>query len=247
VRCGQQIVPQTAPRPVPTIIALKQADDRNETEMEKDVRAFLVQKVAEGFDNEGQIIKQAIALFVHGEAQCPSYLAFRAGGEYHERDVQPLAAGMVATLLEMQRRLESEWDQPTDCDRLDQAFDQLNRQRIIARQNLPCCSTCALAEISGQMESRIMNGEAVRGYLFYHEQDTEQAARGELFLSYGSSAERAADVVQVGQEIVQELERVGLTAAWNQKADERIAVPLTWRKRRFSDLRGGRAVLRVPK
>jgi hypothetical protein len=171
---------------------------------------------------------------VRGEAYNPLYGIFETESEYQEDEVRPSAERITAALLERQRRLEGQWDRPTDCDLLDQAFEELNRRGIIARQNLPCCKTCGLGEISAQMEAKIMNGETVRGYVFYHEQDTATAPDGELFLCYGSSGDSAEETVRVGQEIVQELARVGLTAVWTNKADDRIDVPLTWRRRRFS-------------
>jgi hypothetical protein len=236
VSCGKKILPETAPKAVPTIVALKQGDNPTETEMEKDVRAFLVHKVAEGFDDESNIIGEAVTLFVTGEPLVGVYSEFRTRATYRKKDVQRAAERIAAELLETQRRLEGQWAGPTDCDQLDRAFDELNRHGIIARQNLPCCNTCGLAEISADMEAKIRNGETVRGYVFYHQQDTEVAPHGELFLSYGSHGDSPEDTVCLGQEIVQELARVGLTAAWTNKPDERIAVPLTWRKRRFSRL-----------
>lgn len=234
VSCGKQILPATATPALPTIVALKQADDAKATAIEKDLRAFLVQKLAEGFDDEVQIMDQASALFVRGEGGTPSSLAFRTGTEYAEEEVRLLAERIIPELLDRYRRLERQWDEATDCDRLDRAFDELNRQGILAQQNLPCCNTCARVEIVNQMEAEISSGATVVGYAFYHAQDTELAPHGELFLSYGSHPESPEQTLRVGRETVQAFERAGLKAAWSNKPDDRIAVTLVWRKRRFS-------------
>src|SRR5262249_55595706 len=110
VSCGKRILPETAPQAVPTIVAPKQGDNPTEPEMEKDVRALLVHKVAEGFDDESQIIDQAVTLFVTGEPAVGIYSEFRTGAEYQEKDVRGAAERIAAELFERQRRLESQWD-----------------------------------------------------------------------------------------------------------------------------------------
>src|SRR5262245_54582023 len=126
--CGKEVLPETAPPPVPAIDALKQDGDAGQTEMEKKLRAFLCQKVAEGFDDEPAIIDHAVALFVKAEAHIPSYWDFNAESQYPEEQVRPAAERLTAELLDRHRRLETEWHGPTDCDRLDQVFEELDRQ-----------------------------------------------------------------------------------------------------------------------
>ncbi|MCI0639049.1 MAG: hypothetical protein L0Y72_20650 [Gemmataceae bacterium] len=234
VSCGKNLLPDSVPKVLSTLVALKQDSPAAASQVEKDVRAFLIQKVAEGFHDDRAIIDQAVALFVGEEAHIPSYLSFRLEPEYAKKEVSRVAKRITAELLQKYRRMESQWGGPTDCDLLDLVFEELNRHGIIARQNLPCCNTCALAEIKIQMEATILSGKVVRGFVFYHEQDTGQAPHGELFLSFGAAEDGKEETVGVGQKIVEELTRAGLKAAWNNKADERIVLLLTWRKRRFS-------------
>jgi hypothetical protein len=115
----------------------------------EEIRAFVAHKVAEGFDSGEQIIDQTLALFVSGEAYNPSYFSFSTqeeGKSYREQELRPQVERITAELLEERRRLESAWAEPTDCDKLDWAFEELNRCGIVARQNLPCCITCGKAE-----------------------------------------------------------------------------------------------------
>jgi hypothetical protein len=195
----------------------------------EEIRAFAAHKVAEGFDGGEQIIDQTLALFVSGEAYNPSYFCFSTqeeGKSYQEQELRPHVERITADLLEERRRLESEWAEPTDCDKLDWAFDELNRCGIIARQNLPCCMACARAEIG--------YGQGGMGYAFYHEQDTARAPDGGLLLAFGSPGGGEDQTVRVGARIVKELNRFGLRTEWSGSTDDRILVPLEWKKRRFS-------------
>ena len=87
---------------------------------------------------------------------------------------------------------------PTDHDRLDDAFFTLDEAGIVARQDFTCCASCGHHEIWEEI-----GAEPARGYVFFHWQDTETAARGDgLYLAYGSTSEGDEASVAVGREIV---------------------------------------------
>jgi hypothetical protein len=72
----------------------------------------------------------------------------------------------------------------------------------------------------------------VRGYAFYHEQDTESAAGGGgLYLNYGSCDEGTEAAVAIGHEIVAALKAKGLDPDWNGSLEKRIGLPLDWKRR----------------
>lgn len=48
----------------------------------------------------------------------------------------------------------------------------------MARQNFTCCQTCGLAEIDDEIEVVRAEGRPVRGYAFFHQQDTAGAVEG---------------------------------------------------------------------
>ena len=125
------------------------------------------------------------------------------------------------------------WPTTTDCDRLDAAFDELNRAGIVARQHFSCCGTCGAHEIHDEIDRAEKTGTLPRGYTFFHVQDTEHAVGGEpLYLSYGAVDRDRTASVAVGHEVVAILGRHGLAPAWNGKQAHRIALPLTWQRRR---------------
>jgi hypothetical protein len=83
---------------------------------------------------------------------------------------------------------QSRWRDETDCDRLDRAFAVLERSGIVSRQNFSCCTNCGVAEIHDEMEEARRVGVYGRGYVLYHEQDTESAvAGGGICLAYGDA------------------------------------------------------------
>ena len=76
-------------------------------------------------------------------------------------------------------------------------------------------------------------GTPPRGYTFFHVQDTEHAVGGDLlYLSYGAVNRDKTASVAVGREVVAVLGLHGLSPAWNGKHAHRIALPLTWQRRR---------------
>lgn len=199
------------------------------------IRRFIAHKIAEGFDAAERIVDHAVALFANNEAYCPSYWDFRGGDEsvHPEAAVRPHAERITAELLEERRRLEATWESPTDCERLDQAFATLERQGIVAGQNLLCCMTCARAEIAVLMGEKKKRGQRLRGCVFYHEQDTARVPNGQLLLAFGSTENDNAHTVAVGRNIVEALSQAGLQSEWKDDPNARILVRLQWRKRRF--------------
>jgi hypothetical protein len=131
-----------------------------------------------------------------------------------------------------QRTVEASWTDRTDCDRLDQAFEELESSGIVCRQDFTCCGTCGSAEIGAELDEAEERGAKVRGYAFYHQQDTEGAVEGfGLYLSYGAEEEGEAAALVIAREIVAVLQTYGLQPKWNGAWSQRIHVPLVWRRR----------------
>ena len=89
------------------------------------------------------------------------------------------------------------------------------------------------AEINLEIEEFEAYGRRARGYVFFHQQDTESAVEsGNLYLSYGASNNTADAVfLQIGQEIFDTLKAVGLNAHWDGKLEHRIGITLEWQRR----------------
>ncbi|MEU0568516.1 hypothetical protein ABZ297_24470 [Nonomuraea sp. NPDC005983] len=117
----------------------------------------------------------------------------------------------------------------TDNERLEKAFAYLNKAGIVARENFTCCQTCGVAEIGGE----VPDGVSRDGFVFYHQQDTENAVTdGELRLSYGTFTSDSDPVkaVEVGERVMAALNAQGLRTKWDGSHRSRITVRLTWQR-----------------
>jgi hypothetical protein len=187
------------------------------------IRGALCARAAEGYETDDEVVVAVIDALAgeHGERASVA-----------ER-VERLAPGV----FEAQAAMERAWHVPTDCDRLDRAFAAIGRRGIVARQHFGCCQSCGHARLQDELARE--HG-AVRGYAFFHAQDTAAAASGGgLYLSFGAvmppgtpEDDRDGAAVQVGREIVALLTAAGLPVEWDGQLETRIRVPLAWRRRR---------------
>jgi hypothetical protein len=186
------------------------------TEHDEEIRSFVADRVAEGFASEAEIVESATEHFEY---------------ETGQTGLGPEVARITAEEMGKHLRAQRLWARPTDCDRLDWAFAELDRAGIVARQNFTCCSTCGHHEIWDEIE-QTKTRRRVEGYVFYHMQDTESAfAGGGLFLAYGAVKEGEEALIAVGEKIVLALERAGLRTEWNGNGDRRIqVVGLDWKR-----------------
>ncbi len=141
--------------------------------------------------------------------------------EVSEQDAEALVERLWAARLSEQ----AGWPAETETDRLMGALAELDDAGVVARANFTCCNTCGTTEIGAEAD------ENSRGYVFFHQQDTERAAEGGgLYLAFGTFG--AGDAAAVGREVVAALEAAGLRVQWNGSPTTRILVtPLTWQVR----------------
>jgi hypothetical protein len=191
---------------------LSVADWRN------DLRRHIERQVAAGYTDEAAILTEAVDVF---DGECEPLIL--------RGEAQRVLRAALAAHWEAQQ----DWPVRTDCDRLDDAFAALERGGVVARQNFTCCGTCGSAEIGDEMEVVSAAGVTVRGYVFFHMQDTDSAVEGDgLYLNYGATEDGEDAALAVAREIVAELEAHGLRTNWTGSWDQRIAVTLDWKRRR---------------
>lgn len=66
---------------------------------------------------------------------------------------------------------------------LNRAFAALEEEGVIARQNFTCCGTCASSEIWDEID----DSREWKGYVYFHQQDTESLAEsGGTYVGFGS-------------------------------------------------------------
>ncbi|MFF7456241.1 DUF6891 domain-containing protein [Kitasatospora sp. NPDC008115] len=144
------------------------------------------------------------------------------------------AERIVAPLWRERLREQAAWPETTDVDRLEAAFDALEELGIVAAMDFTCCANCGYAEIGGEAE------EDSRGFVFFHQQDTERAADGgALMLRYGGfqvdgepTEAAVRRTAEVGREVAAALTAAGLPVEWDGSPETAIAVtPITWLNR----------------
>lgn len=186
---------------------------------EHEVRTFVAKRVAEGFDAEEDIVEDTLECF-----------------DEYDDDPQftSMVQRMTSELLAEHEQEERNWSDETDCDRLDKAFDELENEGIVARQNFTCCQTCGHAEIWEEIE-QVKQDSEVSGYVFYHMQDTDRVLEeGRLYLAYGATENADDAAIRVAQRITNALRKSGFKVDWNGSLDKRICLEqFNWRRRRF--------------
>jgi hypothetical protein len=135
------------------------------------------------------------------------------------------AEELVDRLWQARLAEEADWPAETAADRLLAAFSALDGEGIVARADFTCCNTCGTTEIGAEVDG------PARGYVFFHNQDTERAAEGGgLYLSYGTFD--GTDPVPVAETVVAALRAADLPAEWDGDVRARILVsPLEWQLR----------------
>ncbi len=184
-----------------------------------DIRGHIARDIAGGFRDRDAIIEGTTEVFADNLAE-----------DVVARVVPALYDEALAEYHEAQKA----WPAVTDCDRLDAAFDALNVRGIMARHDWWCCQTCghgAMPEESDRLAAAAPDLE-VRGYAFYHNQDTESVVDdGSLRLAYGATEPGAEPAEAIGREIVAVLREHGLAPRWDGTVATRIAVKLIWQRR----------------
>lgn len=182
-----------------------------------DLRDFIEYTLLTGFTREEELVEAAVSALA---------------GPVPEATLRPYALKFASEIAQVHRGLRARWPELTDCDRLDGAFAELSRRGLICRQHFTCCATCGSFEMQDELAAALAGGRGVRGYAFYHAQDTESAVDGYgLYLSYGAVAPGEAAALGVADEIIVALQQAGLQTRWNGKWSTRIWVDVDWKRR----------------
>jgi hypothetical protein len=126
---------------------------------------------------------------------------------------------------------EASWPNTTDCDRLDQAFEELNARGVIALHNAGYTISDGIGDVSEVLHERGRKG--IKGYCFYHGQDAQRAvAGGGLMIAFGDLDDDKTKKTQVGRLVKDVLHGAGLAVEWNGEPETRLNLPGLDLKRR---------------
>lgn len=150
------------------------------------------------------------------------------------QELRRLASRLTDSALAAHYTEQRTWNHVTDCDKLDEAFAELDRLGIVARQNYTCCQTCGHTEM-GYETGKTAVHRRVRGYVFFHQQDSKHVANSDnLYLAYGSLSGSDEEAVAVAHEVVSVLKKHGLKIEWNGRITKRIRIKdIHWQRRRL--------------
>jgi hypothetical protein len=127
---------------------------------------------------------------------------------------------------------EASWPKTTDCDRLDQAFAELNSLGVIALQNAGYEMSDGITDVSEVLHEHGRKG--IKGYCFYHGQDVERAVTGEgLSVAFCDLDDDRLKKAEIGRLVIDVLQKSGLAVEWNGDPEVRLEItPLDWKRRK---------------
>jgi hypothetical protein len=137
----------------------------------------------------------------------------------------------IAPEIAQKRAAEAEWPATTDCDRLDQVFQELGAQGICALGNAGYTMSDAHSEVSEVVASAPPGHYTA--YCFYHGQDVERAIEGDgIMIAFGALNDDTAASIAAGEAVCDRLRREGFEVAWNGSPETRIGLPkFLWQRR----------------
>lgn len=143
-----------------------------------------------------------------------------------------------AAVVAVRRAQQSHWD-PVAKTPLTRAFEALADRGIVAREHFSCCGTCASGEIFDERDDT----RTWRGYIYYHQQDTDRLIEDRsTYIGYGAFLDawtteaewnalsepqrdqRYAQIVTalMRDEVIPVLEAHGASVAWDGSLGTRI-------------------------
>jgi hypothetical protein len=154
---------------------------------------------------------------------------------YAPGDLDPTEVSTaVDAAIQAHELAKAAWPEITDCDRLNRAFERLAFEGIICLHNAGYTQSDGFDDFRESYRSHPERGR-IRGYCFYHGQDTERAVEGGgLFLAFGPADPKQEEIEGpvVGRLITTALGAEGLHSEWDGTFAKRIFIPqFIWQKR----------------
>lgn len=155
--------------------------------------------------------------------------------KYAEGDLDPSEVTVaVDAAITAHEESKATWPEVTDCDRLDRAFDALSSQGVISLHDAGYTQSDGFDDFQEAYRSH-PDRSNIRGYCFYHGQDTERAVEGGgLFLAFGpaDADQEETEGPAVGRLVIAALTAEGLQPRWDGTFGQRIFIPnFTWQRR----------------
>jgi hypothetical protein len=139
------------------------------------------------------------------------------------KEVKGFHAIHLESLLDESRT----WERPTDNEKLEAAFDDLNKHGIRSIQNYRFeASDC------GELYAEIRGDAQWSGYCFYHNQDLVRAVcHGDLMIRFSESKDNPTEEgnKRIAKEIIRTMNTHGLSPEWDGDPERTIGLTLSWK------------------
>jgi hypothetical protein len=126
------------------------------------------------------------------------------------------------------------WSKPTDFDRLDAAFTELIKQKIVCLHNAGYTKQDAIGDCEEAINELDDMGIEALGYCYYHTQDLERAidpTSRTLLLGYDSFIDDTKETLMIANTIVATLKAHHFAITWNGSIQQRIQIDnINWQK-----------------
>ena len=125
------------------------------------------------------------------------------------------------------------WQKPTDFEKLVNAFDELNKERILSLHKAGYTRQDGQDDCKEIIEELDKIGIPTKGYCFYHTQDLERAIGEERMLFIGFDSFNGEDELakEVAEQIIEVLKKHKFNVKWNGSLQTRIEIlDLNWQK-----------------
>lgn len=116
--------------------------------------------------------------------------------------------------------------------KLDLAFNNMEKRGIVTEHCAGYTLSDGIDDCNEDAAKYMKEGKTIIGYCFYTMQDLEHLFDGSttLYFCFGNYSGKVT-AIEVGQMIVNELEKVGFSTKWEGLADKRVAVlDMVWDK-----------------
>lgn len=188
-------------------------------------------KQADRYQEAPRVIRRLVWSGFYSSQEIEQVIAdtFYGPDDFEEERVRQWIDKEFAIKLEKQ----IDWPEKTDCDRLDEAFAELEELHLIALQNAGSTQSDGMEGMSEIWHERGGPDSGVVGYCFYHSQDLKRVMDGEpLYLTYGDIAGDDGKGVTIGRLICSVFEKHGFTVEWDRNIKTRIQIPgIEWKRR----------------
>jgi hypothetical protein len=190
-----------------------------------------IRKARPEMDETDQYILDAIRTWIWSGFYGPDEVQNMIDDILEDDADEELLRSQVAPEFERKFAAEATWPEQTDCDRLDEAFETLNSQAVIALHNAGYTMSDGHGDVSEVLHER--GRDNVKGYCFYHGQDVERAVEGGgLMIAFGDLEDVKTKKGEIGNVVKVTLESVGFTVKWNGDPETRLDIPkLDWKRR----------------